>query len=135
MNKKGGAAHDRSVAYLGRYPFRSGVTCADFDSEGRLIKAGEQVELQGQLVGEVGQATVDIFHNCCFWVMFFAEGQRHNRLILGQDKRQLTRLRDAFERALFGFHSQFPIVMVGGVAFNVFEARAMRDLLARVLAA
>ena len=100
-----------------------------------MIKAGEQVELQGQLVGEVGQATVDIFHNGYFWVMRFAEGQRHNRLILGQDNRQLTRLRDAFERALFGFHSQFPIVMVGGVAFNVFEARAMRDLLARVLAA
>ena len=106
-----------------------------------MIKAGEQVELQGQLVGEVGQATVDIFHNGYFWVMRFAEGQRHNRLILGQDNRQLTRLRDAFERA-FGADcpepvegSQFPIVMVGGVAFNVFEARAMRDLLARVLAA
>ena len=37
MNKKGGAAHDGPVAYLGRYPFRSGVTCADFDSEGELM--------------------------------------------------------------------------------------------------
>ena len=91
--------------------------------------------LENDFTAEFGGTRVDVFHNGYFWVMRFAEGKSHNRLILGQDKRQLTRLRDAFERALFGFHSQFPIVMVGCVAFNVFEARAMRDLLARVLAA
>jgi hypothetical protein len=99
------------------------------------IPGGEGVRsLDRRFAAEVGQAMVDIFYNGCFWVMRFADGRAHNRLMLGQDLRQITRLRDAFERALFGFHSQFPIVMVGGVAFNVFEARAMRDLLAMVLA-
>lgn len=91
---------------------------------------------QDDFTAEVGAVTVNIFHNGYLWVMRFcdASGKIHNRLVLGQHTRQLVRLRGAFDRGLFGFHSQFPFVMVGGIQFSVFEARAMRDLLARALA-
>lgn len=137
----GGQARGGAKPYLGPYPIREGVTCADFDAEGRMMsrpsstqsEALQRVQANGTFTAEVGRATVDIFHNGYFWVMRFAQGERHNRLMLGEDLAQITALRDAFVRALQGFHSQFPMIMVGGVAFNVEEARAMLDLLALVL--
>jgi hypothetical protein len=82
---------------------------------------------------QVGRAKVELFHNGYHWVMRFAEGGRHNRLLLGQNAGQMWRLSGAFWLALRHFHSQSPMVMVGGVPFNVAEARAMFTLLNAVL--
>lgn len=128
----GGGQTDTPGAYRGPYPFREGITCADFNGDGELVSR-PQVHPGGQYTAEIGQAMVDVFHNGYFWVMRFAEGRAHNRLMLGQDLRQIARLRDAFERALFGFHGLGRRVMVGGVEFGAVEARQMRDLLALVL--
>ena len=78
---------------------------------------------------EIGCAIVTVFHNGIIWVMRISERGRINRLELGSDLRQIQRLLAAFNRALNGFCSQYPVVMVGGVAFNVNEARLMRQLL------
>jgi len=86
-----------------------------------------------RFVATVGCATVDVFHNGIFWVMRFAERAATNRITLGEDLAQMTRLSDAFARALLRFHGQSPLVMVGGVAFHIEEALAMRDLLTSVV--
>jgi hypothetical protein len=95
---------------------------------------GVETQIDSRVVAAVGAAMVDIFENGYCWVLRFEEAGRFNRLTLGQDKRRLIQLRDAFERALFGFHGLGRTIMVGGVEFGAVEARQMRDLLAKVVA-
>ncbi len=84
-------------------------------------------------VSMVGTAEVHLFHNGFNWVMRFLASGSERRLMLGPDVAQLRSLWKAFDRVTSRHYSQYPVVMVGGVAFLINEARDMRALIGRVL--
>lgn len=124
----GASGGDRPTAYRGPFPFREGVTAADFEADGILRTASAT----DNWVGKAGDSELQVFHNGFGWVMRFLAPSGDNRLVIGDD----NRLRDmwaAFDRVTSRHVSLYPIVMVHGVAFHIAEARAVRALIGRVL--
>lgn len=123
------AAGGKPSAYRGPFPFREGVTCADFDGAGELRPTRP---VGFTWAGKAGDSELHVFHNGFGWVMRFLAPSGDNRLVIGDD----NRLRDmwaAFDRVTSRHVSLYPIVMVHGVAFHIAEARAVRALIGRVL--
>lgn len=84
-------------------------------------------------VSMVGATEVHLYHNGFNWVMRFLAKGAENRLMLGSDVAQLRGLWQAFDRVTSRHMSQYPVVMVGGIAFLIDEARDMRALIGRAL--
>lgn len=80
-------------------------------------------------LAQVGSTLIQVYKSGPTWLMRFTDRRRTDRLMLGDDTLHLNRLRKAINRGLRGFHSQSPLVMVGGIAFHHCEAIAMSDLL------
>ena len=106
--------------YRGPYPIRDNVTCADFDSNGVLGT-------------KVGDARVWLYHKKLSWVMRISENGRVRHLMLGPNNARMRQVwrADAAPQKLV--QSQYPIVMVGGVAFLVDEAVALYALFTNAL--
>lgn len=115
------AAGGKPTAYRGPFPFREGVSCADFDKNGKRTLSNFAV-----IAGD----RVTIYHNGFDWFLRFESGfeaNTINRLRLPSDL--ACKMRLAFGKALQGVGSQYPIIMVDGIAFQQAEVVGMRELL------
>jgi hypothetical protein len=119
--------------YLGPYPIRDNVTCADFDDNGVLgTKVGDArvwLSYHHTLI-KTGHHH---HHKDLSWVMRISENGRVRHLMLGPNNARMRQVwrADAAPQKLV--QSQYPIVMVGGVAFLVDEAVALYALFTNAL--